>query len=1126
MINFESLGCFKMRSLFLFLVTLFPVLGYAQINSVGSGDWSNPSTWSCACVPSFADGIIRIDPTHTVTVSTTINADEIVVSADAILTIETGGRLIVRDGTGADLDQEQADQILTFIDGTVIVNSGGIIENRGQIVEITASMIFETGSEYQHNQNGNSIPLITWQTGSTCRITGWTTTTGSTPMTNFRTSLSQNFHHFIWDSQNQTASNVQLNGFLTTVNGNLILNNTTGPGPGNRALSLGGNNTILNVGGDFVVNSLGRVSVAVSAGGTFTMNVQGNCNLSSTVGVTNYQIGGSGLTGITNLNVTGDLILNSGQLNLAPAAGAGNVNVSGNLGLNGGSILKPGAGTGNLSFTGAVSHNLTVGSGTFTGGNLVVQAGTLNLSGNTLAMGGNITIQSGATFNMPAALSTTGDLLFVSSSTINSNNGTISLTGSTISQTINANGATLNNMTINKSIDAANVSLTSPLLLTGQLNIVSPNPGTVLNSTGNLTLLSISDGVSGNAQIGPLLNTASIAGNVTVQRFMSPEGRIYRYISSPVTNAPVSQLQDDFPITGTFVGNNNGACTGCSTNPSMFFYNAAFGSGQYAQFPVSANTEQLTPGRGYAAFIRQDVVPLPGIGVTFDLTGPINQGDVSLPVFHNTSVPSESWNLVGNPYPSSIDWDDASWTKTNISASIAVRDAGAGIFQVWDGSTGGLTGGVIASGQGFWVRTTAASPQLIIKESAKTATSGAFLRTEGADVITMTLTKGSLYDKAYFKFRAGALLGFDNYDAPKLVNDNFDFSSRFANTSQLAINAVNDLPCGSELYLDLRFTKNSSGAFVINPQGSYNVDFEISGSEFDKYKISLLDQFTGAEFVVTPGFKYDFSISSDPASLASDRLKLRFEGILPSLNLALAGADVVCGSKEATLVVKNTDKKFEYFLSKGDEVVSIAKSGTGGDLSIAVPGSSLLPGSNQLKVGVKGVCGIEFLTNKWEVTRYQDASISVQEGDILISNYTTGNQWFFNDELILGANSQVLKVEKSGIYSLEVNTGGCTSRSIITYAVTGIESEPLGVSVYPNPFTDKVYLTSKDLFNPATKVSVSNSLGQEVCNQSGLTRDGNETGFVNLGNLPEGMYFLRISLPTGVGVYKILKGLN
>ncbi len=1101
-----------MRSLFLFLVVLFPFIGQAQVISIASGDWENPLTWDCNCIPASGLGQITIDSDHTVAITTTVTHDDIVIQPDGILTIANGGRLILE----ASLVQLEADPPTNPNDAEFTIESGGILENLGVVESLPGSMIFENGAEYQHNQQNGAIPLATWQTGSTCRITGWA---GTNANSTFRATLAQSFHHFIWDNPGQTVGNVTFSGFLSTVNGNLIIYNTNG----NRMVSLGGNNTTLNVGGDFIVNGLGRVSVAVSGGLTFTMNVLGDCLLSSTTGVSNYQIGGSGALGITNLNVTGDLILDSGEINLAPAAGAGNVNVTGNIELNGGSIIKPGAGTGNVSFAGAGNHDLEIGSGTFTAGNLTVAGGTLSITGNPLAMGGNVTVQNGAILNLPSTLATTGSLQFVSGSTINSNNGTITLNGSTLAQTINANGATLHNITIDKSIDAASVTLTSSLLVTGQLNIISANAGTVLNSAGNLTLLSTSDGATGNAQIGPLLNTASVNGSVTVQRFMSSEDRIYRYISSPVTNAPVSQLQDDFPITGSFTGNNNGGCTGCSSSASMFFYNAALGLGQYAQFPVSANTEQLAPGRGYAAFIRQDVVPLPGVGpVTFDLTGPINQGDVSLPVFHN-ALSAESWNLVGNPYPSSIDWDDASWTKTNIAVPIAVRDAGAGMFQYWDGANGGITDGVIASEQGFWVRTTSASPQLTVRENAKSTTNGAFFRTAGEEVITVNLTKGSLYDKTYFQLVDGAAMGLDDFDAPKMVNDNFDLSTRFGTAQLFAINSVNEVACGTELFLDVRFTKTATNTFVINPVGAYELSFDIAGSEFDKYIISLVDKFTDTRLDVTSGFSYSLNVTDDPASLASDRLKLLFEGKLPSLSLAVEGPAVLCGDNVTSVIVKNSDQKFEYFLVNGDQTVSPEQTGTGGDLTFNIVGSQLHSGSNLVKVGVKGVCGIEFLTQAWPVNRYADAMITVEAGDVLVSNYATGNQWYFNEELISGANSQTLRVIESGKYTVEVMAGECTSRADLDYAVTGLESKRIDVSVYPNPFNDKVYLTSKDLFNPATKISILNNLGQQVYDQTELSREGEGTGSFSLGKVPDGIYFIRINLPTGVDVRKILK---
>lgn len=844
------------------------MIGKSQVSSVSSGDWTTPGIWTCNCVPDFNLGIIRIDPTHNVTVSTTINADEIVVSGDATLIIATGGQLIVRDGLGNDLVQEQADGNLTFIDGAVTINSGGILENRGQIAELTASMIFVNGSEYQHNQNGNAIPTVTWQAGSTCRITGWG---NSSATSSFRGSLNQSFHHFIWDSPGQTNVNVQLLGSLTTVNGNLTVNNTNNTSISNKQISIGGNNASISILGDFTVTNTSRASIAVSGGGTYTINVGGHCNFSSiNVGTNHYQIGGSGSTGVTTLNVTGDLTLGSGQLNLAPGAGTGNINVGGGITLTGGSVIKSGAGTGNVSFTGAVTHNLVGGSGSFSAGNLSLQSGTLNITGTPLAMGGNLTIQNGTTLNMPAALSASGNIQFVAGSIINSNAGTLTLTGGT-AQTIAANGATLNNITVNRTAD---VTLTSTLSLTGLLSMTSTS--TIFNSNGFLQLFSTSDAASGNASIGPIANLSSIAGNVIVQRFMSSEGRIYRYLSSPVANATIASLQDDFPVTGAFP--QSSVCAGCTTNPSLFYYNAV--TAAYVAYPVSIDTEPLLPGRGYAAYVRQTVLPGP---VTVDVTGPINQGLVSLPVFHGSAP---SWNLVGNPYPSSINWNSASgWTKTNINGSIAIQDngVGGGGYRYWNGSSGsgiggGLTNGEIATGQAFWVETTAASPVLTATEPVKVTNTAIFYRTKEIEINTLAITvnKGELNDMTVFQIHEEANSGFDNYDASKRENDNFDFSTRFQNSNRYAINAINKITCGTELFLDLRFTKSTDGSFVMDPLGTYSMNFKVLGTAFDNFVITLTDKFTGSKQVITNNSIYNFTITNAQSSLASDRFQLFF----------------------------------------------------------------------------------------------------------------------------------------------------------------------------------------------------------------------------------------------------------
>ncbi|MFC2124116.1 MopE-related protein [Bacteroidota bacterium] len=78
-------------------------------------------------------------------------------------------------------------------------------------------------------------------------------------------------------------------------------------------------------------------------------------------------------------------------------------------------------------------------------------------------------------------------------------------------------------------------------------------------------------------------------------------------------------------------------------------------------------------------------------------------------------------------------------------------------------------------------------------------------------------------------------------------------------------------------------------------------------------------------------------------------------------------------------------------------------------------------------------------------------NISVEIGTytILISNYKTGNQWYFNGNHITDADDSLYVVLQSGLYSLEVDIGGCNSFSeAIPVTVSGgVGEDPLQLSL-------------------------------------------------------------------------------
>jgi hypothetical protein len=129
----------------------------------------------------------------------------------------------------------------------------------------TGNLTFGSTGSYEHNYTttAGAIPNSTWNAGSTCLIMGYTSN-GTAP-----TGLSQAFHHFTWNCQNQ-SSNMALNGALTTVNGDLTVIDTDG-----EELRFTRNaNTTTTIGGSFIQS--GGEIVLVTGNGSLEFDIAGD----------------------------------------------------------------------------------------------------------------------------------------------------------------------------------------------------------------------------------------------------------------------------------------------------------------------------------------------------------------------------------------------------------------------------------------------------------------------------------------------------------------------------------------------------------------------------------------------------------------------------------------------------------------------------------------------------------------------------------------------------------------------------------------------------------------------------------------------------------------------------------
>jgi len=268
------------------------------------------------------------------------------ITATASLTVDANATLDL--GTNA----------LTLTGSTSTIN--GTLKRgqtaNGAFTGVTATTLtFSSTGVYDHNFTTvtGTIPTATWSTGSTCKITGYT----STAVT-INSSFSQAFSNFTWECTGQTVS-INLLGLLTTVNGNFNLA-STGTGsitynsnsPATPVLTIGGNCTInaninmnngtstpvWNIAGNFS-HTGGTISKAGGGVTTLTFN-----KASGTQTIT--QSGGS-ITGALVWNLGNGTTTNTVQLatNLNAGSGAHTVNAANNASVDFQSFVLSGSGT-------------------------------------------------------------------------------------------------------------------------------------------------------------------------------------------------------------------------------------------------------------------------------------------------------------------------------------------------------------------------------------------------------------------------------------------------------------------------------------------------------------------------------------------------------------------------------------------------------------------------------------------------------------------------------------------------------------------------------------------------------------------------------------------------------------
>jgi hypothetical protein len=545
----------------------------------------------------------------------------------------------------------------------------------------------------------------------------------------------------------------------------------------------------------------------------------------------------------------------------------------------------------NLGLSGSGAKTLQAGTTAITGD--LILSGTVSTTGVIgMTIGGDVNIGLGTTFTSGAFDHTIAGN-WTNDGTFTHSLGTISFNGGTNAQTISGTSNTIfNNMSV-ANTHVAGVTVNSNQSLFGTLSF---GASSVFNTNDNLTLLSTS-----NTHAAGIADLTGITfnGNVTVQRSFGVADNFDRFISSPVSNGTIAQLQaasplGSFPITGGFTGTSY-PCTGCVNNGHNFRYYSEAVPGATTsigyQSWITSNTNTLVPGVGYDAYMWNGVS-----NTTVSFNGTINQGDINLGIV--TGPPSNSithtsngsaadgWNLVGNPYPSAIQWNNniSDWTRTNIDATVWVWDVVGRVWHSYNATTlaGDLTNGIIASGQGFWVYApTPGAASITVTEQAKAVPGGgegAYFRTSNPTlpILTMSLHGEDVTDNAFLVIEQNATQGLDmGMDAPKLELgiELLSVSFKDGMGNNLGHYAVNSIGDSQEIPISI-FTET---------EGEYVLSFSAINKfpEFEEY--SLVDSYLGKASKISEG-SYQFNFNP---KTQSDRFYLRKRSVSEGVEFQL-----------------------------------------------------------------------------------------------------------------------------------------------------------------------------------------------------------------------------------------------
>lgn len=609
----------------------------------------------------------------------------------------------------------------------------------------------------------------------------------------------------------------------------------------------------------------------------------------------------------------------------------------------------------------------------------------------------------------------------------------------------------------------------------------------------------------------------SLSGNITIEG-TSPGGSGFRFFGSPINAAPAN-------LFGATSGGPDGAYF--IPDPTCLYSDPATPYANQMQFDESVVTYcrnqgwqmktagTLQNGRGYAFNV-------PTSSYVLSATGSPNNGTVTYsgltndanPTVLSNGNPVQGINMLSNPYPSPLSWDDFRASNTNLGIAAYVYNNGT-----WNTLIAGGPEDNIAPFQGFQVIYTGGPSTASFANTHRRAVSGISLYSnpDFGQTLTIKASGNNSIDQTFIYIDNNAQDEFNpNFDAYKMQNDAGHISvyTKIPNTTnRLYLNGIPEPTTFTTIPLGM----------VAAGSGNYSLDFEGISSLNSSMLIYLEDLKTGQLQLLNQNPVYNFTLEENEDE---DRFLIKFYA-----PITFASTPAEC-EQSGTLIMHSPGSNWNYSivgnntstsgqllnnalfipLNAGNYQISLTELASNYSItkSVEITGATPLTGgisatTDQVNVNepfqiFADVAGAE--SYLWD---FGDGTLSTQQNPI--HTYTTMTTYKIS---LLASNSDGCKIS-------DVHYMKAFDANVSIENTPGIDLE---IALYPNPASGYVNIQYTGAGN--ITCSVLDVSGKFIFSNKLTFDDKTNTQILDLKHLKSGVYMLRFNSGNNTQTHKLV----